>query len=192
TAFLSHIDWSQPWLLPFRDTAAPIVQSSDWRFALNAAVASQCLRNHRSLPIRFVPQSDLPAGVAYESFISETGCIPTRDNLHDFFNALIWLTYPLTKARLNELQAAAIAQAGVMSARGRLRDALTVFDENAAIFVTQDKTLVEALRKHDWTQLFLERRAEFQHTYHVALFGHALMEKLESPYKAITAHGWPL
>ena len=55
--------------------------------------------------MRFVPQAELPAGIAYETFISETGGVPTRDNLHDFFNALVWLTYPKIKVRLNAMQA---------------------------------------------------------------------------------------
>ena len=55
--------------------------------------------------MRFVPQSFLPAGQAYEQFIFETGTVPTRDNLHDFFNGLCWLRFPKTKQKLNQLQA---------------------------------------------------------------------------------------
>jgi hypothetical protein len=51
------------------------------------------LQNHRSLPTQFIPQEDLPEGVAYEAHISATGNVPTRENLHDFFNALVWLTF---------------------------------------------------------------------------------------------------
>lgn len=192
TSFLSQIDWSQPWLLPFREIAAPIVQAGDWRHAINEAAQERDLRNHRGLPMRFVPQSELPAGTAYETFISETACIPTRDNLHDFFNALIWLSYPKTKARLNALQAEAITQAGTTQVRGKLRDAITVFDENAAIFIADEAQLVEALRNHAWQTLFLEKRSAFGQSYHVCLFGHALLEKLVHPYKAITAHAYPL
>src|SRR5690606_3794161 len=83
-----------------------------------------------SRPLRFVPQGELPEGVAYESHIFETGCVPTRGNLHDFFNGLIWLRFPRTKQRLNQLQGAEIAAAGVGAVRGRVRDALTLFDEN--------------------------------------------------------------
>lgn len=190
--FLAQINWNQPWLIPFRDIAAPIVQSADWRAALNMAVEHRELRNHRNLPIRFVPQSELPPDLAYETFISETGCVPTRDNLHDFFNALIWLAYPLTKARLNELQAAAIAQSSVTSTRGRLRDAITIFDENAAIYIVADEQFIDVLRKHEWETLFIQKRATFGKSYAVCLFGHALLEKLVTPYKAITAHAYPL
>jgi hypothetical protein len=46
---------------------------------------------------------------AYEEFIGATGCVPTRENLHDFFNGLVWQTFPLIKRELNALQAAQIA-----------------------------------------------------------------------------------
>lgn len=166
--------------------------------ALNAASAAQSLCNHQGMPIRFVPQSELPAAMPYEAFISVTGKVPTRNNLHDFFNGLIWLAFPKIKARLNALQAAEIvkaesmAQAAVtgMRVRGKVRDAATIFDENAAIFLTRNQELVDALRAHRWTDVFMARPAVFERDCEVHLFGHALMEKLVSPYKAITAHAW--
>lgn len=192
TSFLAQIEWSQPWLLPFREIAALIVQADDWRHAIDAAAKARDLRNHRGLPLRFVSQSELPVGIAYETFISETACIPTRDNLHDFFNALIWLAYPQTKARLNALQATAIAEAGTTAVRGRLRDALTIFDENAAIFMHANEKSVSALGNRQWLTLFIEERPGFGKEWTVQLFGHALLEKLVQPYKAITAHAWPV
>ena len=192
--FLERIDWRQPWLAPLRPIADPISKSQDWRGAINAAAAEKALRNHRGLPIRFVPQEELPAGMAYEAFISETGCIPTRENLHDFFNALVWLNYPRIKVQLNALQAAEIEAASEALAesarRGKVRDAATIFDENAAILISCDAGLIESLRAHRWHDAFIARRAAFQHVCEVHLFGHALMEKLVKPYKAITAHAW--
>ena len=196
--FFDRIDWAQPWLATLKFSAMPVLQAADWRQEINAATGRMGLKNHRGLPIQFVRQSDLPPGCAYEAFISATGCIPTRDNLHDFFNALVWLTYPRLKAQLNALQAAEIAnsigtpnlvKAGATS-RGELRDAATIFDENAALLITGDMELVAALREHRWRDVFMTRRAAFWRDCDVFLFGHALMEKLESPYKAITAHAW--
>ena len=194
--FLKCIDWQQPWLMPLLPIAQPILQAADWRQALNAAAGS--LRNHRGLPIRFVPQSDLPPKISYEAYISDTGQVPTRDNLHDFFNAMIWLTYPKIKAQLNALQAAEIAKVSSSPAnapapgsdRGKTRDAATIFDENAALVITRNARLTEALRNHEWRHLFITGRAAFLHDCEVRLFGHALMEKLVSPYKAITGHAW--
>jgi hypothetical protein len=196
--FLRQIDWQRPWLAPLLPLARPICNSPDWRSALNAAADALALRNHAGHPIRFVPQSALPGGVAYEAFIGDTGNVPTRDNLHDLFNALVWLTFPKIKVQLNALQASEIARTtgntvareNDGSMRGKLRDAATIFDENAALFVTSNTKLSTALRQHDWHDLFLGRRASFAHECNVYLFGHALMEKLVKPYKAITAHAW--
>nr|WP_229223879.1 DUF3025 domain-containing protein [Duganella sp. sic0402] len=154
--------------------------------------AAMGLRNHLNLPISFVPQEDLPEGTAYEEHIGATGCVPTRDNFHDFFNGLVWLTFPRIKVQLNALQAAQIAQDGVGKSRGPARDAATIFDENAALLVVRDndagRALVEALREHRWQEAFLQRRAQWHEDAQVWLFGHALMEKLVAPRKAITAH----
>jgi hypothetical protein len=196
--FLKAIDWQRPWLSPLLPAAMPVVQAADWRQALNAAAVAGALQNHRGIPIRFVPQADLPPDTAYEAFISATGSVPTRDNLHDFFNALMWLTFPGIKAQLNALQSAEIARSAVAApdgtspraGRGKLRDAATIFDENAALLIARDKDLVDALRAHRWREVFMTRRTAFQHDCEVWLFGHALIEKLVSPYKAITAHAW--
>ncbi len=197
---LDQIDWQRPWLATMLHTAESICGAPDWRAALNFTASASALHNHRGLPIRFVPQSALPAGVAYEAFISATGRVPTRDNLHDFFNALVWLTFPRIKVQLNALQAAEIARsthsadiAGAnVGRRGKLRDGATIFDENAALFVTSDAGLISALRDHHWQKIFVEQRDAFTHGCEVYLFGHALMEKLVTPYKAITAHAWVL
>jgi hypothetical protein len=136
--------------------------------------------------VEFVPQSDLLADIAYEAFIFSYKRVPTRDNLHDFFNGLCWLRFPQTKLRLNFLQAQEIASEGVGSTRGPLRDALTLFDENVLLLQASDD-LWRALQVRDWEKLFGELRDEWQ-SAHIVIFGHALLEKLVAPYKSITAH----
>ena len=118
--------------------------------------------------------------------------MPTRDNRHDFFNALVWLAFPRTKARLNALQAQAIAATGIGAQRGPLRDAATLIDENAVLLVTRRADIVDALRRHDWHALFVEQRRRLGAEVRPVVFGHALMEKLSAPYKAITAHALPV
>lgn len=191
----TEIDWRRPWLGHLREVALLILEAEAWRGALNHAAQRASLRNHLGKPICFVPQASLPSGMAYEAFISASGCVPTRDNLHDFFNALVWLTFPKVKVQLNALQAAEIARAegqSAISCRGRVRDAATLFDENTALLVTCDAELLDALRAHRWTEVFLDRRDDFWRVCDISLFGHALMEKLVRPYKAITAHVWPV
>ena len=192
---LPSIDWTRPWyatVLPARGRLD--LQRHTVIEALNLQARALDLRNPSGLPLGFVPQADLPEGVAYEEFIGATGGVPTRDNLHDFFNALVWLTFPRIKRQLNALQAAQIALSGVGKSRGPARDGATIFDENSALLVLRDsdggRALEAALRGHDWHSVFVEQRDKFSPggEADVWLFGHALMEKLVAPYKAITAH----
>jgi hypothetical protein len=189
----NEIDWSQPWYASVRAAAALAGRhSADVIPAFNAHAAALGLANHRGLPLHFVPQAMLPEGTAYEEFIGATGGVPTRDNLHDFFNGLVWLTFPRIKRELNALQAAQIARDGIGKSRGPARDAATIFDENAALLVVpegeQGAALVDALRNHQWRTAFVDMAPMFGTVAEVWLFGHALMEKLVAPYKAITAH----
>ncbi len=190
---LSQIDWTRPWydaVRPAFERLGPVADGFVEGF--NAGAAALGLANDKGQPVRFVPQDALPEGAAYEQFIGATGCVPTRDNLHDFFNGLVWLTFPRIKRQLNALQAAQIAQSGVGKSRGPARDAATIFDENAALLVVRDssegRALVDELRAHRWRDALYGRRRMFGSDAQVWLFGHALMEKLVAPRKAITAH----
>jgi Protein of unknown function (DUF3025) len=192
---LSQIDWGRPWYDAVRPAFARLdLTHGGVLAAFNAGAAGLGLRNARGLALRFVPQEELPEGRAYEEFIGETGCVPTRENLHDFFNALVWLTFPRIKRQLNALQAAQIGLAGVGKSRGPARDGATIFDENSALLVVREsgdgQALVDALRDHRWHEALHARRAMFGAHAQVWLFGHALMEKLVAPRKAITAHTW--
>jgi hypothetical protein len=190
---LSQIDWARPWYDSVRPAFARLqLQGDSFIDAFNKNARALALVNHGGKLLRFVAQAELPEGRAYEEFIGATGCVPTRDNLHDFFNGLVWQSFPLIKRQLNALQAAQIAVAGVGKSRGPARDAATIFDENAALLVVrigdEGRALVEALRAHAWREALFERRAMFGADAQVWLFGHALMEKLVAPRKAITAH----
>ena len=154
---------------------------------LGAQGLAAVLNEQGQAPVRFVPQAELPEGTAYESHIFATGGVPTRNNLHDFFNALCWMRFPQTKRQLNVLQARAIEQAGgVQATRGPLRDALTLFDENV-LLLQAPELLWHALLARQWTRLFVDLRALWAESS-VVCFGHALTEKLVQPYKSITAH----
>ena len=178
---LAAIDWRPGWLDGWREPGQ-LVQSH----ILSSATVAQALNAHGCAPVSFVPQSALPPGMAYEQFIFERGTVPTRDNLHDFFNGLCWMRFPQTKQRLNQLQAAEIACAGVTALRGPVRDALTVFDENAA-FLLAPQLLWDALEARDWQRLFVGLRPLWKEAQ-LVLFGHALLEKLVFARKPITAH----
>ena len=194
TRFFDDLDWPQAWFAPVRPAAESVIEALDWRAQINALAMQSHICNHRNLALKFVTQESLPDGVAYESHIGTTGEVPTRENLHDFFNALVWLTFPKIKRQLNALQSAQIASLGIGKSRGPARDAATIFDENAAILVLEDsiegRALLVQLREHQWHAAFIEQRAMFVNKAQIWSFGHALMEKLAKPYKAITAHTW--
>ena len=211
-AVLAEIDWSQPWFVPWRELGEPTaqlaLQQRSVAEALNAinhaakreasagsgdiagAASMNTTRAGLALgdakKVTFVPQSALPEGQAYEDFIFKTAQVPTRDGLHDFFNGLCWHRFPLAKRRLNELQAAEIEAQGVRATRGSVRDALTLFDENVVLMHAPDDVWA-ALQARDWLKLFVDLREQWQHV-HLVLFGHALVEKLVTPYKSITGH----
>jgi len=191
-AGLDEIDWSRPWLAPLREHGEALARRAREHGlvdALNrdARIAEVTLQAGR---VRFVPQCDLPAGEAYEAFIARTARVPTRDNVHDLFNGLMWLAHPAIKRRLNELQAAQIVRGRIEGRRGAVRDALTLFDENAALWQAP-VVLVNALRQRDWHTLFVTQRAAW-YGARLTLFGHALIEKLTRPREPITAHVWVL
>jgi hypothetical protein len=179
---LSAIDWAQPWLAPYRGHGEGVAQAVQQAASVAAALSASRPGNAPA----FVPQDALPAGQAYEAHIFETRSVPTRDNLHDFFNGLVWCAFPHSKRHLNALQAAEIARAGVGATRGPLRDALTLFDENGAL-LDAPPVLWQALVERDWQRLFVTERARWQEA-RLWLFGHALLEKLVTPRKPITAH----
>jgi hypothetical protein len=182
-------DWSQPWFEHLALDGARVRQTCEGGEPLPSAL-TQALADSpacaRLQPLTFVPQQALPPGAAYEQHIFETGNVPTREGLHDFFNGLCWMRFPQTKRALNRLQAGEIESAGVGQVRGPVRDAITLFDENAALLQAPG-ALWEALQARDWQRLFVDLRPLWAQA-RLVLFGHALLEKLVSPYKSITAH----
>jgi hypothetical protein len=154
--------------------------------ALNAAAERLGIVNAHGKPLRFVvPDSRLSAR-GYETGILLSGCVPTRaDNVHDLMNALVWLRFPRFKAALNERHVAAIA-AEPGTQRGRRRDALTVVDESGIWVVSLAPELCSALSGREWEQLFWARRDEVDSHMRFVVVGHALLEKVLTPYPSMT------
>lgn len=178
---LETIDWDAPWLAPWRQRGEPLA-----REVLAGASVAAALNSQACAPVRFVAQAELPAGMAYEAFILQSGNCPTRDGLHDFFNGLCWHRFPQFKQQLNRLQGAQIAAHGIHASRGPVRDAATLFDENGAVFQGPD-ALWQALQAKDWQRLLVELRPLWAQS-RLVLLGHALLEKLVVPRKGMTAH----
>lgn len=184
------IDPAPRWWDPYRERLERVVgavtRGASAAQALNAELAMAAPIRLAAGPLRFVDAAAQARGEAYESFIARTATVPTRDNPHDLFNGLVWLRWPQLKRCMNELQAADIAARGVGTIRGPLRDALTLFDENGAL-LRAPMELAHALRRRDWHALFIAQRKAWQGA-ELTLVGHALLDKLTTPRKAITAH----
>ena len=115
----------------------------------------------------------------------ETGQVQTRPgNRHDLFNALCWLAYPRTKARINALHAAEIPREG--GKRGRLRDLLTIFDEGGALVSCADQSLIALVREFRWKALFWEQRQRVRTAMRFVVLGHATLEQALAPWPGIT------
>lgn len=136
--------------------------------------------------IRFRAAGQLP-GVAYERHIYESGEISTREgSWHDLFNALVWCRFPLLKAAMNAVHYDHLEEER-HGRRGSRRDALTLFDESGVIVVSADTHLLDALRARDWRGAFVDCHTAWR-AAGLLICGHAILEKLLSPYKALTAH----
>jgi hypothetical protein len=140
--------------------------------------------NGNGKTVRFVEPPD--DGLIYECRIWEKGEIATRrDNWHDFFNALVWLTFPQTKQALIARHVQAMKPTD--EARGRVRDALTHFDECGIVVLSSEPDLLDLLRNFQWKTLFVERRANVQRCMRFVIFGHATYEQLLQPFRGLTA-----
>ena len=137
--------------------------------------------------VRFCPPASSSAK-DYERRVFDSGQVETRaDNLHDFFNALAWLAFPLTKAAINARHVECIAFEGKV--RGPVRDLLTLVDEGGVVVACADSSLAgfEALvRGFSWQELFWERREQLVADARFVLLGHSAYEKALSPYPGIT------
>ena len=69
-----------------------------------------------------------------------------------------------------------------------MRDACTVFDENAALLHAPD-ALWQAQVQRRWHEVFGPLRPLWRKAS-LLVFGHAALEKLLNPYKSITVHVW--
>ena len=149
---------------------------------LNFFSAEKSLKTESGKAIRFVAPSR--SDPYYEVHLFETGHVQTRpDNRHDLFNALAWLAFPKTKARINAMHAAEIPreQAHNGGRRGRLRDLLTIFDEGGAIAACSAEA-AELVRQARWSELFLEHSLDLR----IVVLGHAVLEQALSPHPGIT------
>ena len=142
------------------------------------------LKTESGKPLQFVPPG--AGDPYYEVRVYESGRVSTRpENLHDWFNALAWLAFPITKARINALHARELPKES-KGRRGPMRDLLTIFDEGGAIVVCRDEELLTLWGNGSWQALFWEKRDRVRTDMKIVVFGHAVMEQALEPRLGIT------
>ena len=157
---------------------------------LNILAARLDTRSGGGKALRFCALAGQPAPAAadYELGTHDDGVVPLRvANWHDVFNALVWLTFPHTKAALNRVHSAELrGRTGAM--RSVRRDALTLLDESGVLVLSSDPAVLAGIRAFEWQQVFWKARETLTRTTRFILFGHALYEKALAPYVGMTGH----
>ncbi len=153
---------------------------------LDVLARAQGLCNHAGLPMRFAAQHARRGQWDYEAGILASGEVPSRErNWHDLLNALTWLAFPRAKAALNAVQCAELERRRGTT-RGPVSDAATLFDESGLLLLAPDGELASLLSARQWQAAFVDRRRLWERA-RIYAFGHALLEKLLSPWPGITA-----
>ncbi len=170
----------RPWLDKLDRPLAPSLE------CLNELAEMTGLKVESGSAVRFVPPSGNEGRYGdYEMRVFDSGLVETRpENRHDLFNALAWLSFPRTKARLNALHAVEIPREN--GRRGRFRDLLTILDEGGAIVACGEADLVEMLRGFRWQESFWQHRVRVLRTMRVQVLGHAVLEQALAPWPGIT------
>ena len=155
-------------LAPFRGHARwPTVD--DWNAHVPASLTSVS-----GAPIKFIPQPPKKKGaIPYDERIFTLGEVPSRPhNWHDFFNMLVWLTFPNTKRAINARQRSALRPGA--PTRTPEQDALAMLDEGGALVLTKTP-IAEIVHRGDASAL-AERVAAGD--ARVVILGHAIYEHL--------------
>jgi hypothetical protein len=190
--FLSRSPMFEPLLVHAPARGAGWPRLADLQLEFDARRPPVC--NAGGMPLRLVPPGRKPASLEekYEARIHLKGELQVReDDWHDYFNLLVWLALPATKAALNARHYAALREQGAAGApnRGPVQDALTLFDEGGVIVASDDDELLACLREWRWKDLFWGHRARARARMRFFIFGHALYEKALRPFIGITGRG---
>lgn len=169
--------------LNFSPGKLPDIQTlNEWARSLSPPILNA--NGHR---ISFTAQNIDPSAYGYEAQIYSTGAVPTRpNNVHDLFNALVWMSFPLSKAAINARHIAARQHHTDGKNRGPVQDALTLFDESGVIVLSDRPELLALIESFAWKELFWRRRESVARHMRFFLFGHGLMEQMLTPYIGLT------
>lgn len=210
-AQFNAINIHAPWMIPYTQIHQKLtkdIQSQQFTpntplyIWLNQYIQDKQIpiQNYKNNALTFTHQNQLPHGIMYESFIDSYKQIPTRDNLHDWFGACVWLVFYQSKSVLNQYHIRNIADNTSQNKRNRIRDAITVWDENGIILAVCDDdighTIIQYLQEFSWQNALYQSR-DFWYTPHnqnskiqAFVFGHALLEQLIVPRKNLCGHAF--
>jgi len=138
--------------------------------------------------VRFVSQAPKAQSIeaSFEPRAYLRGEVQVRAlDWHDLFNALVWMTFPATKAVINARHYESISATGGGN-RPPQRDALTLFDEDGVVVISSDAELLELVRGFRWKELFWQRRGAVKERMRFCVFGHALFSKALQPFVGLT------
>jgi hypothetical protein len=157
----------------------PVISDAGWMTRFNQENSPVC-------PLRADDRTY--KALEYEHIVAHERYVPTRvGSVHDLMNALVWVTFPITKATINARHLAE-RHTNAKNARSRLRDGLTLFDESGVVILGGDANLRAAHRGHDWRALFVDARTRWHVDVQALVIGHGLMESLVlRPHKGLTA-----
>jgi hypothetical protein len=185
-----------PWLWPYGGDSASFCFHIDREGDVSCLLNHQRDRSVHALP-RFQHSTDNLGALEYERFV-QSGEIPTRDLSHDWYNGQVWLAFPQVKQLINSRHiedancSENIAVDLSANGRSRLRDALTLFDESGALFLTTEFSLCNALVNHDWKTLLLDQREKWHARAKVLLLGHGLLDSMHKAHKGLCAKVIPV
>ncbi len=146
---------------PLARAFAPFRAHRDWPALDDWNAAFPPLLSAGGAPIRFVAQPPKRRGgpvdidAIYDERIFTRGEVPSRARTwHDFFNMLVWATFPRTKRAINARQRAALrarvhpGMERLPGARTREQDMLAMLDEGGALRGAELWILGHAIYEH--------------------------------------------
>jgi DUF3025 family protein len=187
-----RFDEGRPAFAPLASAMAPFRPYAHWPPLEAWNAGAEGLRSAGGAAIRFVAQPPRRRGAApdladlYDERIFTKGEVPSRAaTWHDFFNMLVWVSFPATKRAINARQRRALrawvdpAARRLPSARTPEQDALAMIDEGGALVASRGPLAEDRVPE-------AVARGEAR----VLLLGHAIYEHLVASAGAVRAFPW--
>lgn len=183
--------------------AEPFVECVEWpdvsTYMLPARTKESRPCSGAGVPLEFVPER-LPSRKKlgferlYEPRIFVSGQVSTRPHhWHDFFNMLVWHSFPKTKAALNRRHFLAFDERAPfpwktpVQARTPEQDALTIFDEGGMIVLCSDLKLWKMVRDESFDVVFKKMQPSILASMRFFVFGHAVYEEMVKEHWNVVA-----